>query len=108
MDRLIKRYILKAQRDKDNDEINEGEFSRFSGYSLVWITELWNPIWCRFTHCPTGELKEIKQDISGLRFELLERASHDMETLAKLIKQLGDVGHVQQREEQKNEPAVLS
>lgn len=26
MNRLIKRYILKAQRDKDNDEVNEGEF----------------------------------------------------------------------------------
>lgn len=33
MNRLIKRYILKAQRDKDNDEVNEGEFSRSSGYS---------------------------------------------------------------------------
>lgn len=27
MNRLIKRYIVKAQRDKDNDEVNEGEFS---------------------------------------------------------------------------------
>lgn len=26
MNRLIKRYILKTQRDKDNDEVNEGEF----------------------------------------------------------------------------------
>ncbi|XP_074496529.1 short transient receptor potential channel 6 isoform X3 [Sebastes fasciatus] len=73
MNRLIKRYILKAQRDKDNDEINE------------------------------GELKEIKQDISSLRFELLERADHDMETLAKLISQLREVMHVQQKEEQRNE-----
>ncbi|XP_037632156.1 short transient receptor potential channel 6 [Sebastes umbrosus] len=72
MNRLIKRYILKAQRDKD-DEINE------------------------------GELKEIKQDISSLRFELLERADHDMETLAKLISQLREVMHVQQKEEQRNE-----
>lgn len=30
MSRLIKRYILKAQQDKDNDEVNEGEFSRIS------------------------------------------------------------------------------
>lgn len=29
MDRLIKRYILKAQRDKDNDEVNEGKFNSF-------------------------------------------------------------------------------
>ncbi|XP_049432239.1 short transient receptor potential channel 6 [Epinephelus fuscoguttatus] len=71
MNRLIKRYILKAQRDKDNDEINE------------------------------GELKEIKQDISSLRYELLERANHDTETLAKLIRQLGEVMHAQQKEEQK-------
>lgn len=28
MNRLIKRYILKAQRDKDNDEVNEGERRR--------------------------------------------------------------------------------
>lgn len=27
MNRLIKRYILKAQRDKENDQVNEGEFS---------------------------------------------------------------------------------
>ncbi|XP_074536174.1 short transient receptor potential channel 6 [Halichoeres trimaculatus] len=67
MNRLIKRYILKAQRDKDNDEVNE------------------------------GELKEIKQDISSLRYELLERGDHDMETLAKLIRQLGEVIHVGQK-----------
>uniref|UniRef100_A0A7N6A8A2 Transient receptor ion channel domain-containing protein n=1 Tax=Anabas testudineus TaxID=64144 RepID=A0A7N6A8A2_ANATE len=78
MDRLIKRYILKAQSDKDNDEVNE------------------------------GELKEIKQDISSLRYELLERENHDMETLAELIGQLGEVVHVQQKEEQKQELDMLS
>uniref|UniRef100_A0A3Q3J731 Transient receptor ion channel domain-containing protein n=1 Tax=Monopterus albus TaxID=43700 RepID=A0A3Q3J731_MONAL len=52
MNRLIKRYILKAQRNKSNYDMNE------------------------------GELKEIKQDISSLRFELLERGNLDMETLA--------------------------
>ncbi|XP_068440630.1 short transient receptor potential channel 6 isoform X2 [Clinocottus analis] len=78
MNRLIKRYILKAQRDKDNDEINE------------------------------GELKEIKQDISSLRYELLERASHDMEAFAKLIGKLGEVLHAHQREEKMNELATLS
>ncbi|XP_020490514.1 short transient receptor potential channel 6 [Labrus bergylta] len=72
MNRLIKRYILQAQRDKENEDINE------------------------------GELKEIKQDISSLRYELLERENHDMETLAKLIRHLGDDIHVHQRAAQKN------
>ncbi|XP_076002106.1 short transient receptor potential channel 6 isoform X2 [Genypterus blacodes] len=67
MSRLIKRYILKAQRDRDSDEVNE------------------------------GELKEIKQDISGLRYELLERESSDVEMLAGMIGQLGEVIHVHQR-----------
>ncbi len=42
MNRLIKRYILKAQRDKDNDEVNEGEFNRPSVDSdfHFWITKL--------------------------------------------------------------------
>uniref|UniRef100_A0A671XZ77 Transient receptor potential cation channel, subfamily C, member 6b n=1 Tax=Sparus aurata TaxID=8175 RepID=A0A671XZ77_SPAAU len=70
--KLIRQYILKAQRDKDNDEVNE------------------------------GELKEIKQDISSLRYELLERGSRDMETLAKLIGQLGEVMNTHQREERKS------
>uniref|UniRef100_A0A3Q3M2L4 Transient receptor potential cation channel, subfamily C, member 6b n=1 Tax=Mastacembelus armatus TaxID=205130 RepID=A0A3Q3M2L4_9TELE len=78
MNRLIKRYILKAQRDKDNDDVNE------------------------------GELKEIKQDISSLRYELLGRGNHDMETLAELIRQLGEVMHVQQKEEDKHELAIHS
>ncbi|KAL3057680.1 hypothetical protein OYC64_008024 [Pagothenia borchgrevinki] len=77
MNRLVKRYIVKAQRDKENDEINE------------------------------GELKEIKQDISSLRYELLERANQDVETVTKLIRQLGEVMHVQQKEEQKNEISFI-
>ncbi|XP_036450880.1 short transient receptor potential channel 7a isoform X1 [Colossoma macropomum] len=60
MKRLIKRYVLKAQIDSENDEINE------------------------------GELKEIKQDISSLRYELLEEKSQATEELADLIQQLGD------------------
>ncbi|XP_040903117.1 short transient receptor potential channel 6 [Toxotes jaculatrix] len=76
MNRLIKRYIVKAQRDKDSDEVNE------------------------------GELKEIKQDISSLRYELLERENHDMETLAELIRQLGEVMHVRQKEEQRHKLAT--
>ncbi|KAM6933342.1 short transient receptor potential channel 6 [Xenentodon cancila] len=73
MNCLIKRYILKAQTDKDNGEVNE------------------------------GELKEIKQDISSLRFELLERGNHDMKTLTELVRQLGDVICVKQKGEQKHE-----
>ncbi|MEQ2180760.1 Short transient receptor putative channel 7 [Ilyodon furcidens] len=60
MKRLIKRYVLKAQVDKENDEVNE------------------------------GELKEIKQDISSLRYELLEEKSQAAGELALLIQQLGD------------------
>ncbi|XP_042270350.1 short transient receptor potential channel 6 isoform X2 [Thunnus albacares] len=68
MNRLIKRYILKAQRDKDNDEVNE------------------------------GELKDIKQDISSLRYELLEMGNHEMETLAELIRQLDEVMRAQKKQ----------
>uniref|UniRef100_A0A3Q2DQ35 Transient receptor potential cation channel, subfamily C, member 6a n=1 Tax=Cyprinodon variegatus TaxID=28743 RepID=A0A3Q2DQ35_CYPVA len=60
MKRLIKRYIIKAQADRESDEITE------------------------------GELKEIKQDISSLRYELLEEKSHNMETLDGLLRRLGD------------------
>ncbi|XP_068174143.1 short transient receptor potential channel 6 [Antennarius striatus] len=67
MSRLTKRYILKSQRDKDNGEVNE------------------------------GELKEIKRDISSLRYELLERGYQDIDTLTKLIRQLGKVMHTQQK-----------
>ncbi|KAG1934545.1 short transient receptor potential channel [Pimephales promelas] len=60
MKRLIKRYVLKAQVDRENDEVNE------------------------------GELKEIKQDISSLRYELLEEKSQTTGELADLIQQLSD------------------
>ncbi|MGH0187396.1 UNVERIFIED_CONTAM: hypothetical protein FKN15_025225 [Acipenser sinensis] len=60
MKRLIKRYVIKAQIDKESDEVNE------------------------------GELKEIKQDISSLRYELLEEKSHNTEDLAELIRKLGE------------------
>ncbi|XP_060910857.1 short transient receptor potential channel 6a [Labrus mixtus] len=61
MKRLIKRYIIKAQADKESDEITE------------------------------GELKEIKQDISSLRYELLEEKSQNLETLDGLLKRLGEI-----------------
>ncbi|KAI3373655.1 hypothetical protein L3Q82_022248 [Scortum barcoo] len=60
MKRLIKRYIIKAQADRESDEITE------------------------------GELKEIKQDISSLRYELLEEKSQNMETLDGLLKRMGE------------------
>ncbi|XP_069874455.1 short transient receptor potential channel 6 isoform X1 [Dipodomys merriami] len=60
MKRLIKRYVLQAQVDKESDEVNE------------------------------GELKEIKQDISSLRYELLEEKSQNTEDLAELIRKLGE------------------
>ncbi|NXX28789.1 TRPC7 protein, partial [Nicator chloris] len=62
MKRLIKRYVLKAQVDRENDEVNEGKW----------------------------KLKEIKQDISSLRYELLEEKSQATGELAKLIQQLSD------------------
>ncbi|KAG9480180.1 hypothetical protein GDO78_011934 [Eleutherodactylus coqui] len=60
MKRLIKRYVLRAQVDKENDEVNE------------------------------GELKEIKQDISSLRYELLEDKSQATEELSALIHKLSE------------------
>ncbi|NWR57382.1 TRPC7 protein, partial [Bucorvus abyssinicus] len=63
MKRLIKRYVLKAQVDRENDE---------NIFLLL------------------GELKEIKQDISSLRYELLEEKSQATGELARLIQQLSD------------------
>uniref|UniRef100_A0A8C5H8U9 Transient receptor ion channel domain-containing protein n=1 Tax=Gouania willdenowi TaxID=441366 RepID=A0A8C5H8U9_GOUWI len=60
MKRLIKRYVLKAQVDRESDEVNE------------------------------GELKEIKQDISSLRYELLEEKSQAAGELSLLIQELSD------------------
>lgn len=71
MKRLIKRYVLKAQIDKESDEVNE------------------------------GELKEIKQDISSLRYELLEEKSHNSEDLAELIRKLGEKLSINSKEESK-------
>lgn len=50
--------------------------------------------------CSSGELKEIKQDISSLRFELLEREKHDLKALAELVRQLEEALHVRRKEEQ--------
>ncbi|XP_030056088.1 short transient receptor potential channel 6 [Microcaecilia unicolor] len=72
MKRLIKRYVLKAQIDKESDEVNE------------------------------GELKEIKQDISSLRYELLEEKSQNTEDLAELIRKLGEKLLIEPRQEESN------
>ncbi|XP_061484744.1 short transient receptor potential channel 6 isoform X2 [Rhineura floridana] len=70
MKRLMKRYVLKAQVDKESDEVNE------------------------------GELKEIKQDISSLRYELLEEKSQNTEDLAELIRKLGEKLCIEPKQEQ--------
>uniref|UniRef100_A0A5F9D6M7 Transient receptor potential cation channel subfamily C member 6 n=1 Tax=Oryctolagus cuniculus TaxID=9986 RepID=A0A5F9D6M7_RABIT len=72
MKRLIKRYVLKAQIDKESDEVNE------------------------------GELKEIKQDISSLRYELLEEKSQNTEDLAELIRKLGEKLSLEPNQEESN------
>ncbi|XP_040833150.1 short transient receptor potential channel 6 isoform X3 [Ochotona curzoniae] len=72
MKRLIKRYVLKAQIDKESDEVNE------------------------------GELKEIKQDISSLRYELLEEKSQNTEDLAELIRKLGEKLSLEPNQDESN------
>ncbi|XP_067606900.1 short transient receptor potential channel 6 isoform X2 [Pseudorca crassidens] len=72
MKRLIKRYVLQAQIDKESDEVNE------------------------------GELKEIKQDISSLRYELLEEKTQNSEDLAELIRKLGDKLSMKPNQEESN------
>uniref|UniRef100_A0A3Q2HXJ9 Transient receptor potential cation channel subfamily C member 6 n=1 Tax=Equus caballus TaxID=9796 RepID=A0A3Q2HXJ9_HORSE len=72
MKRLIKRYVLKAQTDKESDEVNE------------------------------GELKEIKQDISSLRYELLEEKTQNSEDLAELIRKLGEKLSMEPNQEESN------
>ncbi|KAJ7421968.1 Short transient receptor potential channel 7 [Willisornis vidua] len=95
MKRLIKRYVLKAQVDRENDEVNEGKwiFRRDTWNEhvlkpqglLTWFTGANKNIFPL-----SGELKEIKQDISSLRYELLEEKSQATGELAKLIQQLSD------------------
>ncbi|NWY51613.1 TRPC7 protein, partial [Chionis minor] len=78
MKRLIKRYVLKAQVDRENDEVNEGKL-------IIWFNIANQNIFLLL-----GELKEIKQDISSLRYELLEEKSQATGELARLIQQLSD------------------
>uniref|UniRef100_A0A3B3CWA3 Transient receptor potential cation channel, subfamily C, member 6b n=1 Tax=Oryzias melastigma TaxID=30732 RepID=A0A3B3CWA3_ORYME len=72
MNILVKRFILKAQTDKENSEGNE------------------------------AELKKIKQDISSLRYELLERRNRDQKTTAELVQELREVLQEEQKQEQKH------
>ncbi|OXB73458.1 UNVERIFIED_CONTAM: hypothetical protein H355_015562 [Colinus virginianus] len=92
MKRLIKRYVLKAQVDRENDEVNEGKwiFTTATNQSMLcyccwYFLHIANNIFL-----PLGELKEIKQDISSLRYELLEEKSQATGELARLIQQLSD------------------
>lgn len=48
----------------------------------------------------TGELKEIKQDISSLRYELLEEKSQNTEDLAELVRKLGERLSLPSKEEE--------
>lgn len=89
MKRLIKRYIIKAQADRESDEITEGKTSR-----IIKLLNFYNKATVRM---PTviltnpGELKEIKQDISSLRYELLEEKAQNMDTLDGLLRRLGEI-----------------
>lgn len=49
-----------------------------------------------------GELKEIKQDISSLRYELLEEKTQNSEDLAELIRKLGEKLSVEPKQEEGN------
>lgn len=97
MKRLIKRYVLKAQVDRESDEVNEGENSLFikaHHQCTIMFTCVHVSVHLH-SHTVTvvsvvGELKEIKQDISSLRYELLEEKSQAAGELALLIQQLGD------------------
>ncbi|XP_023817144.1 short transient receptor potential channel 6 isoform X1 [Oryzias latipes] len=69
---LVKRFILKAQTDKENSEGNE------------------------------AELKKIKQDISSLRYELLERRTREQKTMSELVQELREV--LQEEEQMHDNP----
>lgn len=101
MKRLIKRYVLKAQVDRESDEVNEGENFHFNKpyphRAFAWLGQVRPSLTftrpdCCVSVCDSiiGELKEIKQDISSLRYELLEEKSQAAGELALLIQQLGD------------------
>lgn len=49
-----------------------------------------------------GELKEIKQDISSFRYELLEEKTQTSEDLAELIRKLGEKLSMEPKQEESN------
>lgn len=55
-----------------------------------WRLIIWFHIANKNIFLLLGELKEIKQDISSLRYELLEEKSQATGELARLIQQLSD------------------
>lgn len=72
-------------------KIHKGAREEYFEKSLNTLDKTSSPQWTvklRFYWSVTGELKEIKQDISSLRFELLEEKSHNLEDLANLIRRL--------------------
>lgn len=95
MKRLIKRYIIKAQADRESDEITEGNVNRT--ILKLKLLQMQHPF-CLFVFANvavlvffSGELKEIKQDISSLRYELLEEKAQNKETLDGLLWRLGEI-----------------
>lgn len=55
MKRLIKRYVLKAQTDKESDEVNEGESNTGTSRSLSVSWDVG----------PDAELRESRRDGHG-------------------------------------------
>lgn len=96
MKRLIKRYIIKAQADRESDEITEGEGDAAAAQVDLCLSGHRDKS-CLFASLgpcacfSSGELKEIKQDISSLRYELLEEKAQNMETLDGLLRRLGEI-----------------
>ncbi len=92
MKRLIKRYIIKAQADRESDEITEGKIMILKMQQTIFGNEDPRTFIMSLCFCfSSGELKEIKQDISSLRYELLEEKSQNMETLDGLLRRMGEI-----------------
>lgn len=90
MKRLIKRYIIKAQADRESDDITEGKIIK-STICPPMLASTFSLIALHLFFLNPGELKEIKQDISSLRYELLEEKAQNLETLDGLLKRLGEI-----------------
>lgn len=75
-------YVYECEDSQRSGKVHEMSCCTYSYASVVIVVSVCG----RFT----GELKEIKQDISSLRYELLEEKSQAAGELALLIQQLGD------------------